>query len=153
MNYHHRFFQSIVFIAALLLLTLPVTVFAAQTVSVKKNNVNVRTGPGKKFQVSMVLPQDYPLKVIETKGNWLKITDFENDTGWIYSSLVKPGSTVIANGKKTVNMRSKPSTSATVIAEVHRAAILTKLATKGKWVKVQHSRGTIGWIYSPLLWP
>ncbi|HID01904.1 MAG TPA: hypothetical protein EYP18_01640, partial [Desulfobacterales bacterium] len=29
----------------------------------------------------------------------------------------------------------------------------TKVSTQGKWVKVKHSQGTVGWIYRPLLWP
>ena len=125
----------------------------AQTVSVKKDNVNVRSGPGTEFPVSMELFKGYPLKVIEKKGDWLKISDFENDSGWIYSPLVVPGSTVIVNGKKSINMRSKPDTSASIVASVDRGVVLTKLSAKGKWVKVRHSQGATGWIYSPLLWP
>ena len=125
----------------------------AQTVSVKKDNVNVRSGPGTEFPVAMELFQGYPLKVLDKKGDWLKITDFENDKGWIFSALVVPGNTVIVNGKKSINMRSKPNTSASIVASVDRGVVLTKVSTQGKWVKVKHSQGTVGWIYSPLLWP
>ncbi|MCK5070613.1 MAG: SH3 domain-containing protein [Desulfocapsa sp.] len=125
----------------------------ARTVSVKKDNVNVRSGPGTTFPVSMELFKGYPLKVVETKGDWLKISDFENDTGWIYSPLVVPGNTVIVNGKKSINMRSKPNTTASIVATVDRGVVLTKVSTQGKWVKVRHTQGTVGWIYSPLLWP
>ena len=129
------------------------TLCFAQTVSVKKDNVNVRSGPGTNFPVSMELFQGYPLKVTEKKGDWLKVSDFGNDTGWIFSSLVKPGTTVIVNGKKSINMRSKPNTTASIVATVDRGVVLTKVSTEGKWVKVRHSQGAIGWIYSPLLWP
>ncbi len=141
--------------AALLLafLLFPCLALSAQVVSVKKDNVNVRSGPGTNFPVSMELFQGYPLKVLETKGDWLKISDFENDSGWIYAPLVTPGSTVITNGKKSVNMRSEPNTSASIVATVDRGVVLAKLSTQGKWVKVRHSQGTTGWIYSPLLWP
>lgn len=125
----------------------------ARTVSVKKDNVNVRSGPGTTFPVSMELFKGYPLKVVETKGDWLKISDFENDTGWIYSPLVVPGNTVIVNGKKSINMRSKPNTTASIVATVDRGVVLTKVSTQGKWVKVRHAQGAVGWIYSPLLWP
>ncbi len=141
--------------ASLLLafLLLPCLAFGAPVVSVKKDNVNVRSGPGTNFPVSMELFKGYPLKVLETKGDWLKISDFENDSGWIYAPLVTPGSTVITNGKKSVNMRSEPNTSASIVATVDRGVVLTKLSTQGKWVKVRHSQGTTGWIYSPLVWP
>lgn len=136
-----------------LFLLLPSLAFGAQVVSVAKDGVNVRTGPGTDFPVYMELFQGYPLKVEETKGDWIKVTDFENDSGWIYSSLVTPGTTVIVNAQESINMRAKPDTKAQIVATVDRGVVLTKLSTQGKWVKVQHSQGTVGWIYSPLLWP
>ena len=151
MNSKTRIFRTASLLLAFLLF--PCLTFGAQLVSVKKDNVNVRSGPGTNFPVSMELFQGYPLKVLETKGDWLKISDFENDSGWIYAPLVTPGSTVITNGKKSINMRSKPNTTASIVATVDRGVVLTKLSTQGKWVKVRHSQGTIGWIYSPLVWP
>ena len=132
---------------------IPALTAAAQNVSVIKDNVNVRTGPGTNFPVYMELFKGYPLKVLQTQGDWLQVSDFENDKGWIFSSLVTPCKTVIVNGKKSINMRTKPSTNATVVASVDRGVVLTKLSTKGKWTKVKHSQGTVGWIYNPLLWP
>ena len=127
--------------------------FSAEFVSVKGDNVNVRTGAGTNYEVSMELFKGYPLKVLSTQGEWLKIVDFENDSGWIHTSLVTEGNTVIVNGNKNVNMRAEPSTNSTVIATVDRGVVLTRLETKGKWLKLKHSTGLIGWIYKPLLWP
>ncbi len=127
--------------------------FGAEYVSVKGDNVNVRTGAGTNYEVSMELFKGYPLKVLSTQGEWLKIVDFENDQGWIHQSLVTDGNTVIVNGNKNVNMRAEPSTNSTVIATVDRGVVMTKLETQGKWLKLKHSTGLIGWIYKPLLWP
>lgn len=126
---------------------------AANYVSVKTDNVNVRTGPGTNYQVSMELFKGYPLKVISVQGDWKKVSDFENDTGWIHNSLVINGNTVIVNSSKSVNMRSEPTTKSSVIANVDRGVVLTKLESRGKWLKLKHSSGLIGWIYKPLLWP
>ena len=126
---------------------------AAEYVSVQGDNVNVRTGAGTNYEVSMELFKGYPLKIVSTQGEWLKFVDFENDSGWIHQSLVTDGNTVIVNGNKNVNMRSEASTNSSVIATVDRGVVMTKLETKGKWVKLKHSSGLIGWIYKPLLWP
>ena len=126
---------------------------AADYVSVVGDNVNVRTGAGTDYEVSMELFQGYPLKVLETQGEWLKVVDFENDSGWIHQSLVSEGNTVIVNGNKSVNMRAEPSTNATIVATVDRGVVMTKLETQGKWTKLKHSTGLVGWIYQPLLWP
>ena len=126
---------------------------AAKFVSVKGDNCNVRTGPGTNYQVAMELFSGYPLKVIASQGDWLKIVDFENDSGWIHGSLVEDGTTVIVNGKKSLNMRAEPTTKGAILANVDRGVVLTKLENKGKWMKVKHSSGLVGWIYKPLLWP
>lgn len=148
-----RYFSRLFCLSLILLFTIPAISFAAKNVSVKKDNVNVRTGPGTNFPVYMELFKGYPLRVIQQKGDWIQVSDFENDKGWIFSKLVVPGNTVIVNGKKSINMRTKPSTNATVVATVDRGVVLTKLSTQGKWTKVKHSQGTTGWIYNPLLWP
>ena len=148
--------NSRVYKTAILLFTfflIPSLSLAAEVVSVKKDNVNVRSGPGTEFPVTMELFKGYPLKVLEKKGDWFKINDFENDSGWIFSSLVSSKSTVIVNGKKSINMRSQPNTTASIVAVVDRGVVLTKLSTQEKWVKVKHSQGITGWIYAPLLWP
>ena len=149
------FKRSSVVVAALTLLSIFFfsSAFGADYVSVKGDNVNVRTGAGTNYEVSMELFKGYPLKVVTTQGDWLKIVDFENDSGWIHRSLVNDGNTVIVNGNKNVNMRAESSTNSQVVALVDRGVVLTKLETKGKWVKLKHSTGLIGWIYKPLLWP
>jgi SH3-like domain-containing protein len=101
----------------------------------------------------MELFEGYPLKVIETQGEWLKIVDFENDSGWIHQSLVTDNNTEIVNGNKSVNMRAEPSTNSPIIATVDRGVVMTRLDSQGKWLKLKHATGLVGWIYKPLLWP
>jgi len=101
----------------------------------------------------MELFQGYPLKIVKKQGDWYRVSDFENDSGWIHKSIVKKCNTVIVKAKKSVNMRSGPSTGDSVVADVERGVVLTRLSRKGKWTKVKHSSGTVGWIYNQLLWP
>jgi len=129
------------------------TAFCAEYLTVTTDNANVRTGPGTNYPASMELFEGYPLKVETKQGDWYKISDFEKDSGWIHESIVKKCDTVIVDAKTSVNMRSGPSTDDSVVADVERGVVLKKLATQGKWTKVQHANGTGGWIYTPLLWP
>ncbi|KGO35123.1 hypothetical protein JT06_04760 [Desulfobulbus sp. Tol-SR] len=126
---------------------------AAEYVSVVKDGVNVRTAPNTDAPVLMELFQGYPLLVQGKEGDWLKVTDYENDSGYIHSSLVKKGDTVIVNAKKSANMRTEPNATAPVVADVERGVVLIKLSAQDKWVKVKHSGGTVGWIFQPLIWP
>ncbi len=147
----HIFSRCLITCSALVLLSS--SIVYAETVSVKSDGINVRTGPSTDDQIAMELFQGYPLKVVEKKGDWLKISDFENDSGWIHKTLVGPGNTVIVNAQKTINMRSEPSTSSAIVANIERGVVLTKTSSKGDWVKVQHAKGTEGWIHKTLLWP
>ncbi len=140
-------------IAGCCLLFAPCQSIASEYLSVTTDGANVRTGPDTKHPASMELFLGYPLKVEKKEGEWYQVTDFEKDGGWIHESIVKKGDTVIVNAQKNVNMRSGPSTQDPIIADVERGVVLSRLSTKGKWSRVQHSSGTTGWIYSPLLWP
>lgn len=134
-------------------LSLVFTCQAAQFLTVSKDNVNVRKGPSTQNPVVMELFEGWPLKVMSQKGEWYEIVDYENDKGWIHSTLVRKNDTVIVNVNKTGNMRSGPGKNNSVVAEVERGVVLKKLGSEGKWVKVKHSQGTVGWIYQTLLWP
>ena len=126
---------------------------AADYVSIKKDNVNIRTGPGTDSPVSMELFTGYPLKVESKKGDWLKISDYEKDTGWIHSSMVIPNKNVIVAATKSANMRNTPDTKAAVVADIERGVVLSVVSVKGKWKQVKHSSGTVGWVHETLLWP
>lgn len=148
---HSRARNVIIAGATCLFLASPVC--AAEFVTVSKDNVNVRKEPSTSSSVYMELFKGYPLKVLSKKGEWAQVSDFEGDTGWIHGSLIGKNDTVIVNAKKSVNMRSGPSTSSPVVADVERGVIMKRISEKGKWIQLKHSSGTIGWIYKPLLWP
>lgn len=91
--------------------------------------------------------------MLDKKGNWYKVVDFEHDSGWIENSLTKTNDTVIVNAKTDVNMRSKPDVKSDIVATVDRGVVLKKIGIQGNWVEVRHSSGVSGWIYGKLLWP
>lgn len=124
---------------------------AAEFVSVVKDGVNLRSGPTTSHEILFQLPAGYPLKVLEREKKWIKVSDYENDKGWIYASLVSQTSYVIVKVKEG-NVRSGPGTSYDKIGKVVRDVILKKVSTKGDWFKVRHPELT-GWIYHTLVWP
>lgn len=72
-------------------------------VSIVKDNVNMRTGPGTDYKVKWVLGKGCPLKVIGTKGSWYKIQDFEGDTGWIFKPLTSRPPTLLLRKKSSIS--------------------------------------------------
>jgi SH3-like domain-containing protein len=128
-----------------------VSIMAAEFVSVVKDGVNLRSGPTTGNEVLFQLPAGYPLKVLARKGKWLKVSDFENDKGWIFNSLVSKTPYVIVKVKEC-NARKGPGTNYPKVGSLAREVILKKVRRKGEWIKISHPKLT-GWVHSKLVWP
>jgi SH3-like domain-containing protein len=147
-------FQRI-FLAAvvtLFVLSLSAAGQAAEYVSVKKDGVNIRSGPSTDDKVIWQVFESYPLEVIKRDGKWLNVVDFEGDKGWIYETLVSSKKTVIVN-VDTGNMRAGASTEDPIIATVKKGVVFEPLEKQGDWLKVRYKNEITGWMHDSLLWP
>ncbi|HGY12178.1 MAG TPA: hypothetical protein ENK36_07425 [Desulfobacterales bacterium] len=133
------------------LLILPGFVFAQQRLSVTVGIANMRSGPGTKYDVLWQVEQYYPVRIVEKKGDWYKIKDFENDVAWLHSSLLGKIEGVITI-KNKCNVRSKANTKSQVLFTVEKGVPFKVLARKGNWIKIEHADGDVGWIYKTLVW-
>ena len=138
-------------LAAALVGALTVSAMAAEFVSVVKDGVNLRSGPETKHEILFQLPAGYPLKVLARQGEWLKVSDYENDKGWIFAGLVSKTRYVIVKVKEG-NVRSGPGTKYDKVGKVVRDVILKRTERKGDWVKSSHPQLT-GWLHKTLVWP
>ena len=128
------------------------TSFAAQYVSIKKDGVNIRFGPGTKEEILWEVFKDFPLKVLQKKGKWTQTVDFEGDKGWVYSQLLSNKKTVIVR-VKTANMRLGPGKNYEIVASVKYGVVFKLGKVEGDWVQVSHEDGTKGWLFKNLVWP
>jgi SH3-like domain-containing protein len=131
---------------------LTVSASAAEYVSVKKDGVNIRSGPDTKQEVLWEVFKNFPLKVLQRKGKWAQVVDFEGDKGWIYSPLLSKKKTLIVK-VNMANMRVGAGKDYEIMASVKYGVVFTPLEKEAEWVKVKHEDGTSGWIYEKILWP
>lgn len=124
---------------------------AAEFVSIGKDGVNLRSGPDTKYASLYELPAGYPLKVLEKKGEWLKVGDYENDQGWVFSPLVTKDQYVIVITQEG-NARSGPGTEYDKVGSVVKEVLLKKVTQKGEWIQFEHPQ-LKGWIHKKLVWP
>jgi SH3-like domain-containing protein len=138
-------------IAALLLPMWAHTLQAREMVSVDRAEINMRAGAGTGHATLWALIRGYPLVVTGRKGRWLKVSDFENDTGWVYGPLVgnKPHHVVKA---RAANIRSAPNTRSRIVGRAERGEVLRTVERRDSWVKVQQQGGVRGWVARRLLW-
>jgi SH3-like domain-containing protein len=59
-----------------------------QTVVTKRDNCNIRSGPGTRFDVLFTVEKGVPFKVLKKQGVWLYLEHDDGDQGWIHSALV-----------------------------------------------------------------
>ena len=124
---------------------------AREMISVKGNLVNLRTGPGTGYPVTWQLEKGYPLQVVSRKGNWYKVRDFENDSGWISRAVVGQTPHYIVK-VPVANIRKGPGTRHPIVAKAERYVLLRTREKRGDWVRVQSVDGPQGWVARKLLW-
>jgi len=124
---------------------------AREMVSVAKAEINMRAGAGTQHPTLWKLTRGYPLEVTSRQGQWLKVRDFENDTGWVYRPLVGKTPHVVVKSR-VANVRSDPSTRSRILGKADNGEVLRTLEHRNDWVKVQREGGLKGWIARRLLW-
>lgn len=123
----------------------------AEMVSISRAKAKLRSEPGEKSPVKFELGVGYPLKVVSRQGNWLKVTDFENDGGWIYKKQVGKAPHMIVKEKKTI-IRNSPGENQRIVGNANRGVVLRTIKHKKGWVQVKHESGLTGWVERDTLW-
>ncbi len=128
----------------------------AEMKSVKGDKVNLRKGPGTKYGIKWEYGNGLPLRVLGRQGEWVKVKDYENDTGWIHKSLLEYNPQVIVkvnkNLKKKINIRKGPGTNYPAVGKAYYGVVFKTLDKKNGWIKVEHESGLVGWIKDNLVW-
>lgn len=145
--------RTIFAVLFLLLMSLPAI---AEILSVKGASVNLRAEPNTKSAIKWQYGSGFPLKIMEKRGDWVKVSDFEQDTGWINRSLLTTTPHVIVkvnrNTKKNINIRKGPSTRTEIVGKAFYGVVFQVIERKKEWVRVRHESGLEGWISANLLW-
>ena len=104
----------------LILLSLISSSFAGEIYfALKKNKVNVRTGPSFDASIKFIYKKkDYPIKQIDKKENFRRIIDFKNNSGWIHVSQLKKNKSLITLDEKI--LFKKPSKFSTPLAKIKK---------------------------------
>jgi SH3-like domain-containing protein len=147
----HRFKTLPIIFCLLLICCSPAQAAIFKMISVAEDKTNLRPKPDVNSNVLWEYGKGFPLRIIQTKGNWYKVVDFENDTGWIHKKVVNKQPHMIVK-KKLVNIRSGPGAKYKLIGKANYGVVFKTLEQKPGWAKLQHENGLIGWIRRDLVW-
>mgnify|MGYP001420190610 CR=1 FL=1 len=128
----------------------PGAAWARDMVSVNGATANMRSGPGTRYPADWTLARGYPLRVVGRQGNWLKVSDFEKDVGWVHRSLLgnKPHHVVKAS---VANIRQRPTTRSPIVGRLQHGEVVETLGREPGWIRVS-ADGSKGWVAANLLW-
>lgn len=135
----------------LLLLALPYTVFAAASeVQVTVDKLNVRSGPSLHDPVITTVAKDTKLPVISEQANWVKVKLPTGKEGWLAAWMVKSipapsAQTQITSKVTNLNIRSGPSLTFPIVANINPGKAYPVLQKSGDWVQIQLSPEKKGW--------
>jgi len=130
--------------------------------------VNLRSGPATSYAVVTVLAPEEPVEASGTVTNgWYEVTTTSGEEGWVYQNylaaaaasstpqateqLAAPVASGSATTTTSVNVRSGPGTSYSVVATLAQGTTVpTTGRTDGSWTEVIHA-GSARWMYSSYL--
>jgi len=133
------------------ILIYPVNVFSEDIfLSLKKNKVNVRYGPGFNFQVKYVYNKiNLPIKQIDQKENFRRIIDLKNNSGWIHVSQLKKSNSIISLDDKI--LFTKPTVFSKPLAKIKKDRLLVIKKCSNNWCKITTNEFN-GWIEAKNIW-
>lgn len=124
---------------------------ALTMVSVDRPTVHLRAGAGTQHEARWRIVRGYPLQVLGRSAGWLKVRDFEGDTGWVLGRLTGRQPHLIVK-VPVAHVRSAPGTKSRIVGRAAYGDVLRTLERRGPWVRVKPTAGATGWVARKLLW-
>jgi len=108
-------------------------------VTTRSNPINVRVGPGTRYDVAWVyVKAGTPVEIIQEFDTWRKIRDVDGSEGWLHQNLLqgKRAGLVAPGSKEPVALRRDPNDDAGVRAWLTPSFRVDIKECDGKWCKV-----------------
>ena len=119
--------------------------------TLKYNRVKVRQGPSFEYPVKFIYKKKYlPIKIIDNKDNFRKITDLKNNNGWIHVSQLSKKKSAINIHNLSIIFK-KPNIYSQPIARLEKGKIAIVKKCKEDWCKII-TNDYKGWIFKNYLW-
>ena len=118
--------------------------------SLKKNKTNVRYGPGLDYPIKYIYRKvNLPVKQIDKKENWRRVTFLDNNSGWIHWSQLKPSNSIITIEENI--LFKKPSNFSEPITKLAKGRLLVIKKCEVDWCNVS-TNSYKGWIKIKNIW-
>jgi SH3-like domain-containing protein len=121
-------------------------------VSLRKGEVNVRTGPGVRYPVEWVFTYKHmPVEITAEFKVWRKVRDWKGITGWVHRTMLSGKYRWVIVRNKTAALRREAKADAPVIAKLKSKVVGRLTQCCGRWCEVTVG-GLQGWIKRNAIW-
>ena len=87
--------------------------------SLKKGEVNVRSGPGNQYPILWVYNRaGYPVQLLTRYDNYFKLKDVEGEEGWVYIGMVSGQDTALVTGPSPAPLYRRDDTTSNLVAKL-----------------------------------
>ena len=113
--------------------------------TLRNDKVNLRQGPSLKYPVKLVYKKKFlPLLIQDKSGNFRKILDHENNSGWIHITQLSKKKAAINIEKKSIIFK-KSSFYSKPIAVMEKGRLCLIKKCRNNWCKIK-TGNYIGWV-------
>ncbi|WP_455543659.1 SH3 domain-containing protein [Intestinibacter sp.] len=129
---------------------------SAATITKTTDNLNLREGQSTRTKVIQVIKKGQEVNVLSKSGSWSKV-EYGGKTGYVYNKYLTEVSTgeetpkvkstgTVQAGSSRLNVRSKASTSGSILGKLYTGAKVQITGESGSWYKIIYN-GQIGYVY------
>jgi len=117
-------------------------------VTTRSSPINVRVGPGVKYEVAWEYLKDgVPVEIVQEFDTWRKIRDVDGSEGWVHQNLLQGGragyvTPLMANGE--IALHSVPADDSSTRATLGSGLRVTIKSCDGAWCEVTASQQVEG---------
>lgn len=120
-------------------------------VTLGTEEVNVRTGPGLRYPIRIVIrKQGLPVEIIREFDVWRQIRDHDGEEGWVHKSMLSGRRAVIVQGA-TQPLLKKPETDARPVVRLEPGVIAGLETCPDAWCELKVG-GYSGWMQRANVW-
>ncbi|ASG21715.1 SH3 domain-containing protein [Nitrospirillum viridazoti] len=121
-------------------------------VTLRSNEVNVRTGPGVRYPVEWVFVKaGMPVEITAEFDTWRRIRDVEGTQGWVHQSTLSGRRGIIVTGQQSRTLRRDAASASEAVAQLDPGVIAKLRKCKGPWCQVDVG-GFRGWLQRDEVW-
>jgi len=121
-------------------------------VTLKNDEVNVRTGPGTRYPIQWIYRRGgMPVEVTEEYDLWRKIRDIEGSSGWVHKTMLDGKRSVMVKGRQAQILRMEPEAEARPLLKTEPMVTARLMECEPEWCRIQVS-GRKGWMEKKHLW-